>query len=208
MYSLSKEELACFSDLFKPKSTKGSGVSSVEDDSLAYCSLSISAEVPQVLAKILGKATLTLLADISYYRLLFPLQMKQDELGQFIPELGIPEVIDMRGAERCWRMTNVKNVQVVDNETAKFIEVLSLSSSGLTIKIPNEMDPKIPRVIQLILPGDVHVDMPFEPVRTENGVIAAKIHVEGESRIALREFLFSEHKAKFAHLYEEIIHER
>ncbi|KVW99875.1 hypothetical protein [Shewanella frigidimarina] len=197
MSTLSNEELAYFSGVFSPDDDS-------TDNTLSRHSLSVATEIPQVLAHILGNAKLTLLAEISYYRLWFPLTLKQDELGQFLPELGIPEVIDMRGGERSWRLNNVKNIKVIDNDTAKFVEVLSLSSSGMTIKIPQELNAKVPRLTQLILPNGEHLDMVFEPVRTENGVMAAKISAEGESREILRQFLFSEHKAKYSHLYKKI----
>lgn len=199
MSTLSDEELAYFSDVFSPERSADSA-----DNALSRHSLSVATEIPQMLSHILGNAKLTLLAEISYYRLWFPLQLTQDEFGQFTPELGTPEVIDMRGGERSWRMDNLKDVRVIDNETSKFVEVLSLSSSGITIKVPQELDTKSPRLTQLILPNGIHVEMEFEPVRTENGVMAAKISAEGESRQMLRQFLFSQHKAKYSHLYEDI----
>ncbi|QDE32323.1 MULTISPECIES: hypothetical protein [Shewanella] len=197
MSTLSNEELAYFSNVFSPEDD-------CTDNSLSRHSLSVATEVPQVLAHILGNAKLTLLAEISNYRLWFPLTLKQDELGQFLPELGIPEVIDMRGGERSWRINQVKNVTVIDNDTAIDVEVLSLSSSGMTIKVPQEFDTKMPHSSQLILPNGTHINITFEPVRTENGIMAAKIRAEGESRAILRQFLFSEHKAKYAHLYKNI----
>lgn len=197
MTTLSNEELAYFSDVFSP-------ADDCTDNTLSKHSLSVATEVPQVLAHILGNAKLTLLAEISYYRLWFPLTLTIDDLGQFSPELGIPEVIDMRGGERSWRLDDVKNIKVIDHDTEKYVEVLSLSSSGMTIKVPQERNTKMPRLTQLILPNGVHLDMLFEPVRTENGVMAAKISAEGESREILRQFLFSEHKAKYAHLYKNI----
>ncbi|MCT8987537.1 hypothetical protein [Shewanella phaeophyticola] len=199
MSTLSEEELAYFCDVFSPERSGDS-----DDNTLSKHSLSVATEIPQVLSHILGNATLTLLAEISYYRLWFPLQLKQDEFGQFTPELGTPEVIDMRGGERSWRMDNVKDLRVIDSETSKLVEVLSLSSSGITIKVPQELDTQSPRHTRLILPNGTQVDMEFEPVRTENGVMAAKISAEGENRQMLRQFLFNQHKAKFSHLYEDI----
>ncbi|WP_350431574.1 hypothetical protein ABIS04_15055 [Shewanella sp. H8] len=197
MSILSNEELAYFSDVFSPQDDN-------IDNSLSRHSLSVATEIPQVLAHILGNAKLTLLAEISYYRLWFPLTVKLDDLGRFSPELGIPEVIDMRGGERSWRLDHVKNVTVIDNDTAIDVEVLSLSSSGMTIKVPQEFDTTLPHSSQLILPNGTHIHITFEPVRTENGIMAAKINAEGESREILRQFLFSEHKAKYAHLYKNI----
>jgi hypothetical protein len=197
MSTLSEEELAYFRDFFSPEAD-------ATDNSLAIHSLNVAAEIPEVLANILGNAKLTVLAEISYYRLSFPLTIKQDDLGQFSPALGIPEVIDLRGGERSWRLHNAKNIKVIENDTANDVEVLSLSSSGITIKMPQELKSKVPHLTQLILPNGIHIDMEFEPVRTENGVVAAKISAEGESGELLRQFLFSEHKAKYSHLYKKI----
>ncbi|WP_299269215.1 hypothetical protein [uncultured Psychrosphaera sp.] len=197
MSTLSNEEIAYFSDAFSPKDDN-------VGNALSNHSLSVATEVPEVLAHILGNAKLTLLAEISYYRLWFPLTLKVDDLGIFSPELGIPEVIDMRGGERSWRLDHVKNVKVIDNDTAKDVEVLSLSSSGMTIKVPQEFDTSMSHLSQLVLSNGDRLDVTLEPVRTENGVMAAKISAEGESREILRQFLFSEHKAKYEHLYKNI----
>lgn len=199
--SLSDEELACFSDIFTSNMTLGNPLQSKTDaDILADNSLSVSTEIPQVLAHILGEAKLTLLAEISHYRLWFPLVLKRDELGQFIPVLGVPEVVDMQGAERSWRVTDLKDVKVVGN-TEQEVEVLSLSSSGLTIKMRGEWHAEMPTSGKLMLTNGSQVDVDFEPVRAENGIMAAKINAHGEARDALRQFLFSAHKAKYSHLY-------
>ena len=204
MPSLSDEELACFSDLFAPKSVSElqNGEAALNKGPFSDHFLSVSTEVPQVLANILGQAKLTLLAEISHYRLWFPLDLKLDELGQFVPVLGVPEVLDTRGAERSWRVTNLKDVKVFDNQTNQPVEVLSLSSSGLTIKVPDYIEADRSRLATLCLPNGLEVEVEFEPVRTENGVMAAKINTQGEARDTLRQFLFSEHKAKYSHLYE------
>ncbi|UCX03709.1 hypothetical protein FJ709_03765 [Shewanella glacialimarina] len=199
--SLSDEELACFSDIFTSKMTLGNPLQSRTDaDILADNSLSVSTEIPQVLAHILGEAKLTLLAEISHYRLWFPLVLKRDELGQFIPVLGVPEVVDMQGVERSWRVTDLKDVTVVGN-TEQEVEVLSLSSSGLTIKMRGDLHAEMPTSGKLMLTNGLQVDVDFEPVRAENGIMAAKINAHGEAREALRQFLFSAHKTKYSHLY-------
>ncbi|QIR13710.1 hypothetical protein [Shewanella aestuarii] len=203
MSSLSDEELACFSDLFATSLTGDKRQSGHTDaDILAENSLSVSTEIPQVLANILGESKLTLLAEISHYRLWFPLVLKRDELGQFIPVLGVPEVVDTSGAERSWRITDLKNVTVIDNNSQQPVEVLSLSSSGLTFKMHDERHANIPTSGKLMLSNGLEVDVDFEPVRAENGVMAAKINAKGDAREALRQFLFSAHKAKYSHLYK------
>jgi len=195
MSFLTDEELAYFSKTL----TSGSDGS---DNSLLGHSLSVETEIPQVLAHLLGHSKLTLLAEISYYRLFFPLKLKTDELGVMSPILGTPEVIDMRGVERSWRLDELKGVRVVDKFTQKDIEVLSLSSSGMTIKAPQELDLQTEHSSKLILPNGTQLDMVYEQVRTENGVMAVKINADGGSREVLREFLFNEHKRQYGHLYK------
>lgn len=211
MSVLTDEELAYFSNAF----SLGNGSSESEnlenhnsDDSLPDHSLSVETEIPQVLAHILGNSKLTLLAEISHYRLFFPLTLKTDALGVLSPTLGTPEVIDIRGVERSWRLEELKGVRVVDKLTQKDIEVLSLSSSGMTIKAPQEFEHNKAhegdRKRQLILPNGTQLDMVYEEVRTENGVMAVKINAEGVSREVLREFLFNQHKSTYSHLYKSI----
>ena len=201
MNSLTEEELACFSDLFTSSKTGGALHAKTDADVMADNALSVSTEIPQVLANILGEAKLTLLAEISHYRLWFPLVLKRDELGQFIPVLGVPEVVDILGGERSWRVTDLKDVTVTDDADQP-VEVLSLSSSGLTIKMRNETHADMPKSGKLMLSNGLEVDVDFEPVRAENGIMAAKINAHGEAREALRQFLFSAHKAKYSHLYK------
>jgi len=195
MSVLTDEELAYFNNALSSED-EGS------DNSLLGHSLSVETEVPQVLAHILGNSKLTLLAEISNYRLFFPLKLKVDEFGGFSPTLGTPEVIDMCGAERSWRLDELKGVRVVDKLTQKDIEVLSLSSSGMTIKAPQEFNLQTEHSSQLILPNGTQLDMVYEQVRTENGVMAVRINADGGSREVLREFLFNEHKTKYKHLYK------
>ena len=207
MSVLTDEELAYFSNALSSDDNES-------DNVLLGHSLSVETEIPHVLAHILGNSKLTLLAEISYYRLFFPLKLTVDELGVFSPTLGTPEVIDMRGGERSWRLNKIKGVRVVDKATQKDIEVLSLSSSGMTIKAPQEFtlqnaqkkDEQKEHQSQLILPNGTQLDMAYEEVRTENGVMAVKINAEGMSREVLREFLFNEHKSQYEHLYKGLEH--
>lgn len=117
------------------------------------------------------------------------------------PTLGAPEVVDIRGKERSWRLDKIKGVRIIDGSQAD-IEVLSLSSSGMTIKVPQDFEDKSKHSSELFLPDGTHLDMAYEEVRTENGIMAVKINLEGQPREVLREFLFKQHKAKHSHLYE------
>lgn len=201
MNTLSDEELACINDLFGI--AKGQSISPLsEAGELAENALSVSTEIPNALANILGESKLTLLAEISHYRLWFPLVIKRDELGQFMPVLGVPEVVDTRGAERSWRITDLKDVKIVNDQSEHPVEVLSLSSTGLTFKMQDDKQAEIPASGKLILSNGSELDVDFEPVRAENGVIAAKINAQGKAREALRKFLFTAHKTKYSHLYK------
>ncbi|WP_394130493.1 PilZ domain-containing protein [Shewanella maritima] len=207
MSTLSEEELACFNELFSPQvacvdSHLAAQTSHEDDVEPENHYLSVATEIPQVLTKILGGSKLTLLAEFKHYRLWFPLVLHRDELGQFIPKLGVPEVLDTRGSERSWRVDNLQNVKVIDDLSQQSVEVLSLSSSGLTMKLPSGVTACSVKPVKLLLPNDQEIEMDFETVRAEEDVVAARINVADESRETLRQFLFSQHKAKYAHLYK------
>jgi hypothetical protein len=192
-YKLSSEELDSFKELFAID----------QGDELPDAHrLTITTEVPELVARLLGKAKLTLLAEVSHYKLFFPLSMHIDELGQFSPELGIPEVLDTRGSERSWRLTDLDGVVVKATEGGKPLQVLSLSSSGVTLKEQGELESA--GEMQLELPGGELVPLAVEPVRNENGVVAARILASREAREALRRFLFGRHRALYADLYKDL----
>lgn len=202
MSILTNEEINYFNNTFSLGNDDSDKESS--DSSLSGHSLSVETEIPEVLTHLLGHSKLTLLAEISYYRLFFPLELKADEFGGLSPTLGTPEVIDMRGGERSWRLDELEGVRVVDQGTQKDIEVLSLSSSGMTVKVPQDFEHKTEHSSELVLPDGTHLGMEYEEVRTENGVMAVKINAQGQPRKVLREFLFNQHKAKYSHLYKNL----
>ncbi|MCL1142410.1 hypothetical protein [Shewanella gaetbuli] len=181
-------------------SAEGSSLTAAEGSSLSDM-VNISTSIPTVMANVLSESKLAFLAEVGHYRLHFPMVLNRNESGHFSPAIGVPEVFDTRGAERSWRVTDLENVTVIDNQTEQPIEVLSLSSSGLTVKMhdtPNDML----KSGKLILNNGLEVDLDFEPVRSENGIMAAKINAQGEASEALRHFLFGAHKAKYSHLYK------
>lgn len=194
---LTDEEIAYFSRLLTLENDN-------EDESILRPTINVETEIPEVLVHILGRSKLTLLAEISYYRLFFPLEIKSDKLGILTPIIGTPDVIDIRGADRSWRLDKMKGVTVVDNLTHKGVEVLSLSNSGMTVKVPLEFDHQKKHISQLILPNGDHLDVAYEEIRTVDGVMAVKISANGLSREVLRKFLFNEHKAKYSHLYKDL----
>ncbi|PMG29526.1 hypothetical protein BCU94_13130 [Shewanella sp. 10N.286.52.C2] len=192
--TLTKEELACFSELFAKQPPV---VSKSDTDSVA-----VTTEMPEALASLLGKTQMTLLAEIGHYRLWFPFSLKMDELGQFVSQLGIPEVVDTRGADRSWRMKELDNVRIIDFDTNLAIDVLSLSSTGVTLDAPQIIESSKPRRGTLVLTHEISFDIEYKKVRSDNGVIAATIIVGEDSRETLRQFLFSMHKAQHSSLYE------
>ena len=198
--TLSDEEMACFSEVFSPIAA-GNG-------SMVQHVLTVTTDVPQAVASILGQAKLTLLAEVSHYKLWFPLVMKIDELGQLTPTLGIPEVLDTQGAERSWRLTQADDLLVCDDELTQPMSVHSLSSSGMAIRTLSAKDSAMlmnAKTLQLQLPSGVLVPLEVEPIRSDDGVTVLKIRCAGSQSEALRQFLFNRHRKLFSHLYEELI---
>lgn len=198
---LTDEELTCFTELFTEPTAGQYAVDEMQHH------LTVMTEVPQMVARILGQAKLTLLAEISHYKLWFPLTLKIDELGQFTPVLGIPEVLDSQVRDRSWRLTDLEDVAIVDDQKRQPLTVVSLSSSGVSIKVPSlAMAKKLlaSKNVEMCLPDAEPLQLAFEAVRSENGILAAKINAEGQQREALRKFLFNRHRAKYSHLYQSL----
>ncbi|AVV83683.1 hypothetical protein SPWS13_1890 [Shewanella putrefaciens] len=70
---LTLEELACFSELFSPNRITH-GMEEANPEPWVNHVLTVKTEVPQALASLLGKAKLTLLAEVGPYKLWFPLK--------------------------------------------------------------------------------------------------------------------------------------
>ncbi|MBT1444329.1 hypothetical protein KJI95_07290 [Shewanella sp. JM162201] len=191
-HKLSPEELDSFKELFAIEPG---------DELPDAHRLTVTTKVPELVARLLGKSKLTLLAEVSHYKLFFPLNLHMDEFGQFNPELGIPEVLDTRGGERSWRLTDLDGVVVKSADDGEPLELLSLSSSGVTLR---EQDMGDSKEVQLELPGGETVPLAVEEVRSENGVVAARILASAEAREALRRFLFGRHRDLYAELYADL----
>ena len=160
-----------------------------------------------MVAKVLGRAKLTLLAEISHYKLWFPLTLQVDALGQFTPTLGIPEVLELQGKERSWRMSNVSDVTITVDGEPQALQVHSISSSGISIQLPNAMAAErlmASRNVEMLLAEIGAVQLDFEPVRYDSCILAARINAEGKERETLRQFIFQRHRAQYAHLYQNI----
>lgn len=197
---LSAEELACFSAIFS-QTRVGTALT---NDPLANHLLTVTTEVPQVVASILGKAKLTLLAEVGAYKLWFPLRIKVDDFGLFQPTLGVPEVLDVSGVERCWRLAHADDVWIFDHDQGEQWSVESLSSSGMAIRAPSSQQLLSSKDLQLQLPNGETMRVDIKPIRSEKGLAFVKFKAESEERDALRRFLFNRHRSQYANLYSKL----
>jgi len=198
----STEELDFFSHVFTEKTTD----CMVEETEVQ---LSVQTNIPQSLRQVLAGSKLTLLAEISHYQLWFPATLAFNEQGDFVPKLGTPEIIDVNGNERSWRINTPKNVALVDVYHDKKIEVLSISSTGLTLKMPciESDNAGFHRLssLEMSLAGEKPVKLELDLVRQEKDVVAAKFKELQTGRESLRKFLFNSHKVKYSNLYQDVL---
>lgn len=200
---LTADELACFQDIF---SQAADGLNTSTDSDPQH-HLTVMTEIPQMVAKVLGQAKLTLLAEISHYKLWFPLSLDVDAFGQFTPTLGIPEVLEIQGKERSWRLSNVTDVTITVDGEPQELQVHSLSSSGIAIRVPTALAAErllASRNVDMRLAEIGAMQLEFEPVRYDSSLFAARINAVGKEREALRQFIFKRHRAEYAHLYQNI----
>ena len=169
--------------------------------------LSVHTSIPTSLKKVLGASQLTLLAEISHYQLWFPVKLNSNEAGRFCPDLGTPEIIDVQGNERSWRITTPENISFFNTCQDQEIEILSLSTSGITLKLTNSQNPALLRQssLEMRLPNEVSVTFNLELVRTDANIISAKFKDFKNGRDLLKKFLFNSHKAKYSELYQDIV---
>jgi len=197
----STEELDFFSNIFTEKPTD-----CVVNESQHH--LSMKTEVPQYISQVLASSKLTLLAEISHYQLWFPVNLAINAQGDFAPKFGTPEIIDVKGSERSWRVTTPQNVALVDVNHGHEIEVLSLSATGMMLKLPSFEGSNIDlqhSSLEMSLAGEKPLKLEIDLVRHENNVVAAKFKDFQQGRESLRKFLFNSHKRKYSTLYQDII---
>lgn len=176
--------------------------------------LSVHTQIPTSLKKVLGASQLTLLAEIGHYQLWFPVKINLSNSGDFFPNLGTPEIIDVQGNQRNWRMTAPENVSFLHfceesglNESQN-IEILSLSTSGITLKLPNSQSGALfsnQPALELRLPNEDPITFALDLVRKDENFVSAKFKDFDKGRDSLRKFLFNSHKAKYSDLYQDII---
>jgi len=201
MLEFSTEELDFFQDIFTE-------CPSVNDFVEKENQLSIQTQIPASLKKVLGASQLTLLAEISHYQLWFPVKLNINQSGEFCPDLGTPEIIDVQGNERSWRIAAPENISFFNVCQDQEIEILSLSSSGITLKLTNSANAamlfKQPS-LEMRLPNEPPVTFALDLVRSEKNLISAKFKNFNKGRDSLRKFLFDSHKAKYSGLYQDVI---
>jgi hypothetical protein len=197
----STEELDFFSNVFTEKSPEY-----VNDES--HHQLSMKTDVPQYISQVLTDSKLTLLAEISHYQLWFPVNLAIDAQGGFAPKFGTPEIIDVKGNERSWRVSTPQNVALVDVSHGHKIEILSLSATGLMLKVPSNEDGDIDiqqSLLEMSFAGEEPLKLELDLVRHEKNVVAAKFKDLQKGRESLRKFLFNSHKRKYSNLYQDVI---
>lgn len=197
---LSDEELDFFKDVFNDEPI----ILGTESNSHE---ITVQTAVPTHLKSVLGNAKLTLLAEISHYQLWFPVSLTVKGFGDFTPELGIPEIIDIQGIDRSWRVESPDDVSILDAGEHQGVQILSLSSTGLTLKADCPLRTRnlfARKEISMRLPNQQKVILELDPVRKEGGVIAAKFKTVGEGRDSLRKYLFNLHRREFSDLYKNL----
>lgn len=197
---LSHEELDFFKEVFNEEPL----ILGAEDNKHE---ITVQTSVPNHLKSVLGNAKLTLLAEISHYQLWFPVSLSIKGLDDFIPELGIPEIIDIQGIERSWRVSAPEDVSILDAGDHQGVKILSLSSTGLTLQADSPLRAQnifARKEINMRLPNEQKVMIELDPVRREGGVIAAKFKSVGDGREVLRKYLFNLHRREFSDLYNNL----
>ncbi|MBU2871088.1 hypothetical protein [Colwellia sp. E2M01] len=209
----SSEELDFFSNIFTEKTADVQLVDEQLENSgnqpkITRQKLSVQSDVPPYLRQVLAESKLTLLAEISHYQLWFPVSLSFTNEGDFLPKLGTPEIIDVKGNERSWRVNTPKDVALIDVLSDQKIEVLSLSATGITLNMPSVEGDALDLLqapLEMRFADETALKLELDIVRHENNVVAAKFKDLDQGRESLRKFLFNSHKVKHANLYQDVI---
>jgi len=196
----STEELDFFQHVFTSETENNKTITNEHN-------LTVATSIPKNVADILGNAKLTLLAQISHYQLWFPLTIKKNQDNEFTPILGTPEIMDMQGIDRSWRVSSPKNVSLHNKGTKQQVEILSLSSSGITMRakcITSANKLFEGKELEMHLPDQRQVKLALESVRSENNIITGRFKNVAQGRDCLRKFLFNLHRTEYSELYEQI----
>lgn len=190
---LSSEELGFFSRIFAESEHPAALISKDVWDSQAALPHTASAQ-HQVISKLLHQSHFSLHAEIGVYRLVFPLEITLQDDGEFSQSLGIPDIYDMYGQARNWRLNTNTEVDVIVNSVSVKARILSLSSSGIQLQyssaaIASQLAGQTLIGIQLPDASVVHFEIAVLSVK--DTLLTAKIVAQGESREALKRYLFT-----------------
>ena len=178
-----------------------------EVNSVKRHTITVQTQIPSGLATILSQSNLTLLAQGEGYKLWIPLHLELDEFGGYKPNLGTPEVIDINGCDRSWRVNPPIDVTLWDQTDKLLVNILSLSSTGLMVSMQDVSYPReslFGKVLNLHLPNEIRVELELEPVRVDSHIFAAKFKCLGHGQESIRKFLFNLHRSRNADLYRDI----
>lgn len=164
-------------------------------------------QVPSCLASILHQSNLSVLAEGPGYKLWIPLRIEINEFGEIIQNFGAPEVIDINGHERSWRVKTPEDVTLTDSTNNQLGDILSLSSTGITLNrldTSNIEESLNGKVLNLNLPDQKPVKLQLEAVRVDRHTFAARFKCVNHGQDAIRQFLFALHRSRNLNLYRNI----
>lgn len=190
---LSSEELGFFSRIFAESEHPAALIAKDVWDSQAALPHTTPSQ-HQVISKLLHQSHFSLHAEIGVYRLVFPLEITLQDDGEFSQSLGIPDIYDMYGQERNWRLNTDTEVEVMLEQLSLKARILSLSSSGIQLlfssaTVASELARQT--LIAIKLPDGKLVYLGMAVLSVQESLLTAKIVTEGESREALKSYLFT-----------------
>ncbi|RKF19805.1 PilZ domain-containing protein [Alginatibacterium sediminis] len=163
------------------------------------------AESPQLAQKNAGTQALHLSRALAQaklslgeFKLWFPIQFTPSDLGYLRPLLACPEVIDMQGLERCWRIDKPTDIKVRSPKRRITTEVLSISSTGLKMRCGAIQTEEF---TLLELPQQHRIEIKLRACRNDSDTVAANIIADEHYREKLREYIFGQHQKRFPELY-------
>ncbi|MBL4911024.1 MAG: hypothetical protein JKX78_13535 [Alteromonadaceae bacterium] len=194
----STEELDFFNGLFS------ADIAETQQE-LMQKNLTVTTSVPSNIANILGSAKTSLLVELGFYQLWFPLSIGLNDCGEFTSIIGSPEIVDNQLNERSWRVSAPKNISLSQQGIAQNVEILSLSSSGLTMRATSDnmvLKSLKDTELDLHLSDFGSIKVALEKVRSYDDVLAVKFKKAKQENEHLRKFLFNLHRSENADLYQ------
>jgi len=132
------------------------------------------------------------------HELVFPVEVVMDETHSFRLELHSPEIFELGGRLRNWRLKLPAPMPVRCGEDRRPCELAELSSTGFCIDMQDdaapeflELDFRLPESHELLHLRGVKVR------RTQSGSVAYRMAMAPEPREQLRRFLYQCHKQNY-----------